>query len=383
MTGNDRERHPASSPRAAVFVLALCAALQCASWSVAQTMSPPGEPLPAVEKSCLYNDSHLHLTNYIQEGPSAADFLKIMGDRVCRSTLFGIPLQQMWSYPLSGDIRPTYYLESDAPLYYYSFTDAVIAMEYRALPPRDQARFDPMITGFNPADMYAADHVRRVLTLFPGVFEGIGEFTIHKEFVSSKIAGGPASLINPALDRLLDFAGDVGLVAIIHNDIVMPFTSEDKVRPYLAQLGGLFSRHPKTTIIWAHLGLGRVVQPVKGQLAYMQQLLANPAMSNIYLDLSWDQLAKYIVANDATTAATADLINKYPDRFLFGTDFVAPRSPEKYFAVYQMYQPLWAKLSPEAREKVLKGNYERLFDAARVKVRAWERGNVPSVAAAQ
>ena len=41
-----------------------------------------------------------------------------------------------------------------------------------------------MITGFNPADMYAADHIRRVLQTFPGVFSGIGEFTIHKEFVS-------------------------------------------------------------------------------------------------------------------------------------------------------------------------------------------------------
>ena len=69
-----------------------------------------------------------------------------------------------------------------------------------------------MITGFNPADMYAADHIRRVLTTFPGVFSGIGEFTIHKEFVSSKIAGETASLTNPALDRILDFAGEVGLV---------------------------------------------------------------------------------------------------------------------------------------------------------------------------
>ena len=63
-----------------------------------------------------------------------------------------------------------------------------------------------MITGFNPADMYAADHIRRVLQTFPGVFSGIGEFTIHKEFVSSKVAGETASLQNPALDRILDFA---------------------------------------------------------------------------------------------------------------------------------------------------------------------------------
>ena len=43
-----------------------------------------------------------------------------------------------------------------------------------------------MITGFNPADMYGVDHIRRVLKTFPGVFTGIGEFSIHKEFVSAE-----------------------------------------------------------------------------------------------------------------------------------------------------------------------------------------------------
>lgn len=324
---------------------------------------------------CEFSDSHFHLTNYIQEGPTAGEVLQLMDGRVCRSTLFGIPLQQQWSHAISGAIAPTYYLESDAPLYYYSFTDAAIAMAYLGLPPADRARFDPMITGFNPADMYAADHVRRVLLTFPGVFEGIGEFSIHKEFVSSKIAGGPASLLDPSLDRLLDFAGEVGLVAIVHNDIVMPFTKEAKVRPYYQQLKDLFGKHPKTTIIWAHMGVGRVVQPVKGHMAYLDEILTNPAMGNVYFDLSWDEVAKYVVANDATLSAVAAEINAHPDRFLFGTDVVGPRTSEQYFAVYDMYRPLWAKLTPAAREQVLKGNYARLFDAARVKVRAWERAN--------
>src|SRR6187399_1994112 len=169
------------------------------------------------------NDSHFHLTNYIQEGTNIQDFLKIMGDKVGRVALFGIPLQQQWSSRVDGDHAPTYYLNTDAPLYYYSFTDAWIAMAYKSLTPQEQARFDPMITGFNPADMYAADHIRRVLTTFPGVFSGIGEFSIHKEFVSSKIAGETASLLNPALDRLLDFSGEAGLVVILHNDVDMPF----------------------------------------------------------------------------------------------------------------------------------------------------------------
>jgi hypothetical protein len=339
--------------------------------------------VPAAAKTpqaCDFNDSHFHLTNYVQEGISAADLLKLMGARVCRSTLFGIPLQQEWSYRESGDVAPIYYLEADAPLYYYSFTDAQIALTYKSLPAADRARLDPMITGFNPADMYAADHVRRVLTLFPGVFTGIGEFSVHKEFVSPKIAGGAASLTDPALDRLLDFAGEVGLVVILHNDIVRPFTKDAKVRPYFDQLTALYARHPNTTIIWAHLGLGRVVQPVKGHVAHLEEILADPRMRNIDFDLSWDELAKYIVANEDTLTVTANLINRHPDRFLFGTDVVAPRTPDQYFGVYEMYAPLWARLTPDAREKVLKGNYVRLFDEARRKVRAWEQANVPRAA---
>jgi hypothetical protein len=166
------------------------------------------------------NDSHFHLTNYIQEGTDIRQFLDVMGTRVGRVALFGIPLQQQWSYRVSGEAAPRYYLDSDAHLYYYSFTDAFIAMAYRSLSPEQQARFDPMITGFNPTDMYAGDHIRRVLQTFPGVFSGIGEFTIHKEFVSSKIAGDVASLeIRPTASSILL----AGRSVILHNDIHMPF----------------------------------------------------------------------------------------------------------------------------------------------------------------
>jgi len=322
------------------------------------------------------NDSHFHLTNYVQQGTDIRKFLEIMGDKVGRVALFGIPLQQTWSYGNSGDFAPTYYLQTDAPLYYYSFTDAYIAMAYRSLTKEQQARFDPMITGFNPADMYAADHIRRVLTTFPGVFSGIGEFTIHKEFVSSKIAGETASLLNPALDKILDFAGEVGLVVLLHNDIDMPFPKPGQ-EPYPAvQLRDLFKRHPKTTIIWAHCGLGRIVHPIHDQIALVAKGLDNPELKNLYIDISWDEVAKYIVATPESIQAFAELVNRHPDRFLFGTDEVAPTEQAKYLKVYDMYKPLFAKLTPEASEKLRKGNYERLFDEARRKVRAWEKANV-------
>jgi hypothetical protein len=322
------------------------------------------------------NDSHFHLTNYVQQGTDIREFVKLMGDKVGRVALFGIPLQQTWSYGNTGEFAPTYYLQTDAPLYYYSFTDAFIAMAYRSLSKADQARFDPMITGFNPADMYAADHIRRVLTTFPGVFSGIGEFTIHKEFVSSKIPGETASLMNPALDRILDFAGEAGLVALMHSDVDMPFPKPGQEPYQVEQLRDLFKRHPHTTIIWAHCGLGRIVHPVKDQIGIVERLLTNPEMTHVYIDISWDEVAKYLVASPESIERVADLINRHPDRFLFGTDEVAPTEQAKYLKVYEMYKPLFAKLTKEASAMVRMGNYERLFDEARRKVRAWEKLNV-------
>ena len=330
---------------------------------------------PAAAPSYLFHDAHFHLTNYIQEGTDIRDFLAIMGDKVGRSTVFGLPLQQMWSYGNSGDFAPWYYLQTDAPLYYYSFTDAHIAMAYRSLTPEQQARFDPMITGFNPADMYAVDHIKRVLLTFPGVFSGIGEFTIHKEFVSAKIAGGPASLTDRALDRIFDFAAEAGLVVLLHNDINMPFPKPGQEPYIVAQMRDLFLRHPDTTVIWAHVGVGRIVRPLEDQLGMMERLLASPRLPNVYVDISWDETAKYIVATPESLERAAGLINRYPDRILFGTDEVAPQDQAGYLKVYNLYAPLFAKLTPEASEKLRKGNYERLFDAARVKVRAWEKAN--------
>ena len=138
----------------------------------------------------------------------------------------------------------------------------------------------------------------------------------------------------------------------------------------------LFKRHPNTTIIWAHVGVGRIVRPLAEQASMIERALGNPELNHVYFDISWDEVAKYVVATPEATKRIADLINRYPDRILFGTDVVAPKSVEAMTAVYHMYDPLWKLLTPDASYKVRIGNYERLFDQARIKVRAWEKANV-------
>ncbi len=347
----------------------LCVSLLVAGSAVPAAEIDSGEPEP------LFNDVHFHLSNYVQQGITAREYFDMVGDRVGRVAMFGIPLQQKWDYFVSGERAPHYYLHSDAALYYYSFVDAMIAQEYLSLSDARRRRVDPMITGFNPTDMYAADHIRRVLLTFPGVFSGIGEFSVHKEFVSSKVTGHTASLHNPALDRILATVAETGLVAILHCDISL-------VRPggrpaHYDDLLEVLARHPQASVIWAHTGLGRFVPPTEHHLDLLDEMLGDPRYDHVMLDISWDEVAKYVVRDDDTVAAWVTLIEKHPARFLFGTDSVSPSDWESYARTYEVYEPLWDRLGAEVRAQVVRRNYERVFDAATPRVRAWEQRQLP------
>jgi predicted TIM-barrel fold metal-dependent hydrolase len=165
------------------------------------------------------------------------------------------------------------------------------------------------------------------------------------------------------------------LLVLLHNDIDAPFAKEGEPPVYWDQLLALFRKHPRTTLVWAHLGVGRVVHPVGRHVALLNTILEDPQLRHVHFDISWSELAKYVVATEETSTRVARLINQFPDRFLFGTDEVAPEKQEHYLRVYEQYAPMLGKLTPEAREKLLKGNFERLFDQAKQKVRAWERAH--------
>ena len=72
-------------------------------------------------------------------------------------------------------------------------------------------------------------------------------------------------------------------------------------------------------------------------------------------------------------AAWADLLDRWPDRFVLGSDTVVPATQEGYLANFEAWQPLLDRVSSATGHAVRLGNYERLFDGARDRVRAWER----------
>jgi hypothetical protein len=79
------------------------------------------------------------------------------------------------------------------------------------------------------------------------------------------------------------------------------------------------------------------------------------------------------------------IVNELPGDLLDVLDF-APLAREfyrrstiaakldDYLKTYRMYEPLWRSLTKEASWKIRRGNYERVFDQAKARVRSWERG---------
>ena len=53
-----------------------------------------------------FHDSHFHLKNFIQKGPSAKSALQVMGNLTGRAALFGLPLQRKWDYALTTIYLP-------------------------------------------------------------------------------------------------------------------------------------------------------------------------------------------------------------------------------------------------------------------------------------
>jgi hypothetical protein len=87
--------------------------------------------------------------NYVQQGTNIGDFINIMGTKVGRVAIFGIRCSN--GLRQHRPVRPTYTYRPTRPYYYSSPT--LYRDGARSLPPAAQARLDPMITGFNPADM--------------------------------------------------------------------------------------------------------------------------------------------------------------------------------------------------------------------------------------
>jgi len=268
-----------------------------------------------------YSDAHLHYVDFFQESAGMDELLKAMdAARIDQSMISGVAVAKKWHE--DEPKRPRYYAGDDAAAYWYSATDIYVAAALQQLPEQQRQRFHPFLTGFNPVDKNAATHIERMLELFPGLWQGIGEVFTRHDDLTALTSGDTPRANNEALGLIYQLAARHDMPVLIHSNI----TSKRERNPlYLEEIEQPQREHPDTRFIWAHAGTSMEIHRHQTQLDFLLPTLTRmlERYSNLYIDLSWSVLEPYLLDDKGVPRPEwVALVERFPERFMLGSDVV-------------------------------------------------------------
>lgn len=316
---------------------------------------------PVQAREYRYSDAHLHFVDFFQESDGMAKLLEAMeaGD-IDHVMISGIPVAKKWHE--NEPKRPRYYAGDDAPVYWYSATDVVVAAALKELSDEQRRRFHPFLSGFNPNDKNADAHIRRMLELDPGLWQGLGEIFTRHDDVTALTEGDTPRANNEALARVYHLAAEFDLPVMLHSNI----TSKRERNPlYLAELEEPLRNHPHTRFIWAHAGtsmeLHRHQEKLEFLLGTVTRLLDD--YPNLYIDLSWTMLKHYLLdEKDQPDPDWIKLVERHPSRFVLGSDVVGRF--DSLGESMRAFVPFLDALSPDTARMVARDNFLALLPSS-------------------
>ena len=158
-----------------------------------------------------------------------------------------------------------------------------------------------------------------------GYYRGVGEFHLHGQAADTEL-----------VKQTVDFAVAHDLYLHAHSD---------------AEAIEILMRHnPRAQIIWAHTGFSLSADRVAALLAKYPKL--------------WGELSYRSGIVDGAGRLTPEwraLFEKYPDRFLLGSDTWVPERWSSYGDTMEGYRAWLAQLSPEIARQIAHGNARAMF----------------------
>lgn len=162
-----------------------------------------------------------------------------------------------------------------------------------------------------------------------GYYRGIGEFHLSGKAADTKV-----------VKKTVDFAVDNNLYLHAHAD-------DEAVE--------ILMRHnPRARIIWAHTGFGLAIERVAALLDKYPKL--------------WGELSYRSGIVDGTGKLTPEwrgLFERYPDRFLLGSDTWISERWAGYGDIMAGYRAWLAQLPPAVAKQIAHGNARALFASGR------------------
>lgn len=283
-----------------------------------------------------YVDAHMHYLGFIQQTQGFTALLDAMDDQnVHSSVLFCMPYNLEVTDRSIDSPDLNYYLTDDSKAFWHTESDMYMYWDWVNLISSQQSRFYPFMGGASTINENSADQMARVLDLYKNpqtnksYFRGIGELMFRHDFLTWKSGTVTPRPDSKAAENIFQLAAARNLPVNIHHDLTSLRANGYPI--YKNELNLALIRNPSTKIIWAHCGMTYYVMPTAGDpnkfynVFPLQTLLDTLDTMlndhpNLYLDLSWVVFDNYILGNETAWAA---LINKYPTRFMIGTDTVA------------------------------------------------------------
>ncbi|MFS0827744.1 amidohydrolase family protein [Pseudomonas phoenicis] len=276
---------------------------------------------PCLAREYRYTDAHLHYVDFFQETEGMPALLKAMDEAgVDQSMISGIPVAKKWHE--DEPKRPRYYAGDDASAYWYSATDVYVAAALQALSPEQRQRFHPFLSGFNPVDKNSAKHIERMLDLYPGLWQGIGEVFTRHDDLTALTSGDTPRANNEAMNLIYTLAGKRDLPVLVHSNIT---SKRERNALYLEEIEQPLRDHPTTRFIWAHAGSSMEIHRHQTQMKFLLPTLTRllETYPNLYVDLSWSVLEPYLLDKQGKPRqGWIDLVQRFPDRFMLGSDVV-------------------------------------------------------------
>lgn len=317
-----------------------------------------------------YADAHVHLVDFFQQGEGVAALVEQMdAARVDAAIVMGVPVSKTWHE--NEPKRPRYYQGDDAPLYWYSATDALVAEAVRRAPPAARERLYPFICGFNPNDKNAPAHIERMLELYPDTWRGIGEVFTRHDDLTALIPGEAPRADNEAMMRIYRLAARHELPVLLHSNL----TSVREREPlYLEELERALSENPDTRFLWAHAGTSAELHRAQGKLKFLHETIEDllARHDNLWVDLSWSVLEPYLLDADGQPRRPwLALIERHPDRFVIGSDVLGRF--DGMGKKLDAFRPVLDALPATVARRVARDNLRELVEGAPSQLRRSKR----------
>ena len=269
-------------------------------------------------------DSHLHSRPF---GGKPVPFTKLLdymrNSGVIFATLYGIGQR------LPVDSKCTYYLDCPGtPVLPSLKNDFFNAQSLLDNPPTDLH----LTLSMTFPDLSKPDTVLGQMSLlnneYPGMFRWMGEVNLVKQalFKNNHAAVPPQKIAEWApfmkelrrLDIPIAFHSDIG------NDSD-PFK-------FLSLMEEVLKQYPDNKIVWLHLGLSKELREFdkNKHVEILNSLLER--YPKLTFDIAWRVLYDQVFSKERYVGPYVQLMNKWPQRFITGTDFVA--SSDKTEQIY-------------------------------------------------